>query len=135
MCPEKSRLEDAAEAVADRVVDDGTVMSRLIASQKRQANEFIADVLRMRGLMPLLMKNRNGGSWTPEERAELLTRLRVLSRISPYLLFLLLPGSALLLPIYAWWLDHRRRPRTTLSATSPHSPHSPRPPSPPSPPL
>ena len=65
----------------------------------------------MRGLMPLLMKNRNGGAWTPAEKAELLGQLRTLSRISPYLLFLLLPGSALLLPVYAWWLDHRREPR------------------------
>jgi hypothetical protein len=122
MCAEKSRLEDAAEAVADRVVDDGSVMTRLIASQKRQANEFLADLVRMRGLMPLLMKNRNGGSWTPEERAELLSRLRVLSRISPYLLFLLLPGSALLLPIYAWWLDHRRRPRDSTPVKAPLPP-------------
>jgi len=43
----------------------------------------------------------------------LLAQLRVLSRVSPYLLFLLLPGSALLLPGYAWWLDRRRKPRAT----------------------
>jgi hypothetical protein len=126
MCSERSRVEDAAEAVADRVVDDGSVVRRLIASQKRQASAFVADLVRMRGLMPLLMKNRNGGSWTPEERAELLSRLRALSRISPYLLFLLLPGSALLLPIYAWWLDHRRKPR------NPHNPAPGKPPLPPS---
>ena len=86
-------------------------LSRMMDSQKRQAREFVADLLRMRGLMPLLMKNRNGGAWTPAEKAELLGQLRTLSRISPYLLFLLLPGSALLLPVYAWWLDHRREPR------------------------
>lgn len=90
-------------------------LTRMMASQKRQAGEFVADVLRMRGLMPLLMKNRNGGAWTPAEKAELLAQLRTLSRISPYLLFLLLPGSALLLPVYAWWLDHRREPRLTES--------------------
>jgi len=59
------------------------------------------------------MKHRNGGTWTAEERAQLLVQLRVLSRVSPYLLFLLLPGSALLLPGYAWWLDRRRKPRIT----------------------
>ncbi len=89
------------------------VVSRLINTQKQQAREFVADVLRMRGLMPLLMKHRNGGSWTADEKIELLNQLRILSRISPYLLFLLLPGSALLLPAYAWWLDRRRKPRTT----------------------
>ncbi|MFT3848714.1 MAG: hypothetical protein QM739_08545 [Propionivibrio sp.] len=94
--------------------------SRMVDSQKRQASAFVADVLRMRGLMPLLMKNRNGGAWTAAEKAELLGQLRTLSRISPYLLLLLLPGSTLLLPAYAWWLDHRREPRLTetkISAT------------------
>ena len=87
------------------------VVSRLAASQKRQAREFVADLARMRQLMPLLMKRRNGGSWTAEEKSELLTQMRILSRVSPYLLFLLLPGSAVLLPIYARWLDRRRQPR------------------------
>ncbi len=68
----------------------------------------------MRGLMPLLMKTRNGGHWTTEEKAELLRHLRRLSRLSPYLLFLLLPGSALILPFYAWWLDRRRLRRNAL---------------------
>lgn len=92
-------------------------LSRMVASQKRQASEFVADLVRMRGLMPLLMKNRNGDAWTAAEKAELLGQLRTLSRISPYLLFLLLPGSALLLPAYAWWLDHRREPRRKESKT------------------
>jgi hypothetical protein len=89
----------------------GGVVSRLAATHKRQAGEFVADLLRMRKLMPLLMKRRNGGSWTAEEKSELLTQMRILSRVSPYLLFLLLPGSAVLLPIYARWLDRRRKPR------------------------
>ena len=95
------------------VEDEGKagVVSRLAASQKRQAREFVADLVRMRQLMPLLMKRRNGGSWTAEEKTELLTQMRILSRVSPYLLFLLLPGSAVLLPIYARWLDRRRQPR------------------------
>ncbi len=96
-----------------------SLFSRAINSQKQQAREFVADIVRMRGLMPLLMKNRNGGTWSVAERAELLAQLRILSRVSPYLLFLLLPGSALLLPAYAWWLDHRRRTRTTLPGSGP----------------
>ncbi|MFZ2855290.1 MAG: hypothetical protein WAZ34_14435 [Rhodocyclaceae bacterium] len=97
-------------------VPDETTFQRLLANQKTEARAFLTDVLRMRGLMPLLMKNRNGGAWTSEERTELLAQLRTLSRISPYLLFLMLPGSALLLPAYAWWLDRRRKGRTTLSS-------------------
>ena len=57
------------------------------------------------------MKTRNGGRWTAAERAELLRQLRTLTRVSPYILLLLLPGSAFMLPVYAWWLDRRRRPR------------------------
>ena len=101
---------------------ESDLVSRMVACQKRQAREFLADMLRMRGLMPLLMKHRNGGVWTPEEKAELLTQLRILSRVSPYLLLLLLPGSALLLPGYAWWLDHRRKPR--VNQTKPPLPTS-----------
>jgi hypothetical protein len=109
MRPEESRVESSPER--------DSVVSRMVASQKRQAKVFVADVVRMRGLMPLLMKHRNGGRWTPDEKTELLLQLRILSRISPYLLFLLLPGSALLLPAYAWWLDHRRKPRNVAPAT------------------
>ena len=96
----------------DKLADG--LFSRVVASQKRQAREFVVDLVRMRGLMPLLMRHRNGGTWSPEEKMQLLAQLRVLSRVSPYLLFLLLPGSALLLPGYAWWLDRRRRPRPTV---------------------
>ncbi|MEI7612524.1 MAG: hypothetical protein WCK63_06425 [Betaproteobacteria bacterium] len=102
-------------------VDNDGVFSRMIATQKKEAREFVADLLRMRGLMPLLMKHRNGGSWSTEEKAELLNQLRILSRVSPYLLFLLLPGSALLLPAYAWWLDRRRGARISSTPPPAHS--------------
>lgn len=81
---------------------------QLLSSQRREVRRIITELLAMRGLMPLLMKTRNGGNWTEEERRELLAHLRRLTHLSPYLLFLLLPGSALLLPLYAWWLDRRR---------------------------
>ena len=100
---------------------ENSALGRLLASQKQQAREFVADIVRMRGLMPLLMKHRNGGRWSNEEKTELLFQLRILSRVSPYLLFLLLPGSALLLPIYAWWLDRRRKGRPTQAPTLPVS--------------
>lgn len=86
-------------------------LSRFIDSQKREARHVLRELLAVRGLMPLLMKPRNGSQWSPEEKAELLGQLRRLSRLSPYLLFLLLPGSALLLPAYAWWLDRRKQQR------------------------
>ncbi len=64
-----------------------------------------------RGLLPLLMKHRNGERWSAEEREALMRDLRALSRLSPYLVPLLMPGGVLLLPVLAWWLDRRRRRR------------------------
>ncbi len=84
---------------------------QLFHSQRREVRRVLGELLVLRGLMPLLMKSRNGESWTPQEKAQLLAHLRRLSHLSPYLVLLLMPGSAVLLPAYAWWLDRRRRRR------------------------
>lgn len=81
---------------------------QLLASQRREIQRVLGEVLATRGIMPLLMKARNGGHWTLEEREELLAHLRRMAHLSPYLVVLLLPGSFVLLPLYAWWLDRRR---------------------------
>lgn len=75
---------------------------------EREKKYLMNEILQVRGLMPLLMKPRNKQRWTPEERAELRVHLRRISTISPYLLVLALPGSFLMLPALAWWLDRRR---------------------------
>jgi hypothetical protein len=74
----------------------------------REKRHLLNEVLQVRGLMPLLMKQRNKGRWSLEDRAELRTHLRRLSNLSPYLVVLALPGSFVLLPALAWWLDRRR---------------------------
>ena len=63
----------------------------------------------MRGAWPLLMKQRNGGKWTPEDKDQLRLMLHSASSVSPYLAIWALPGSLLLLPFLAWYLDRRRR--------------------------
>jgi hypothetical protein len=84
---------------------------------EREKRHLLAEILQVRGLMPLLMKQRNRGRWTVEDRAELRDHLRRLSNLSPYLVVLALPGSVLLLPALAWWLDRRRnRSRAARSA-------------------
>lgn len=88
-------------------------LSAFVGAQKRELRHFATELIAVRGIFPLLMKPRNGGQWTVSERNELLLQLRRLSRLSPALIFLLLPGSALLLPAYAWWLDRRRGVRET----------------------
>jgi len=74
----------------------------------REKEYLVNEILQVKGLMPLLMKPRNNQRWTREDRAELRAHLRRLSDISPYLIVLALPGSFLMLPLLAWWLDRRR---------------------------
>ena len=81
---------------------------QMLTSQRRQVRRVLAELVATRGIMPLLMKVRIGGHWTPEEKAELIRHLRRMVRLSPFLIVLLLPGSFFLLPFYAWWLDRRR---------------------------
>lgn len=77
---------------------------------------LLARVLHAPGLMPLLMKQRNGTPWTEPERRTLRNSLWGLRRAAPYLIALALPGGLLLLPALAWWLDRRRGPRTADTA-------------------
>ena len=79
-----------------------------MATQRREARRVIAELMATRGMMPLLMKARNGGQWTPAEKDEVVGHLRRMAHLSPYLIALVMPGSVLLLPVYAWWLDRRR---------------------------
>jgi len=84
---------------------------QIVLSQRREAHRLLAELVATRGIMPLLMKARNGQSWDAAEKAELIAHLRRMAHLSPYLIALLLPGSVLFLPIYAWWLDRRRLKR------------------------
>lgn len=84
------------------------MMRKMLEAQERERKQIVAQAIRVRGLMPLLMKPRNGNHWTRAERAELQEQLRALRKLSPYLLVLALPGSFLMLPMLAWWLDRRR---------------------------
>ncbi len=84
---------------------------QMVSSQRREASRVLAELMETRGVMPLLMKARNGEAWSAAEKAQLLAHLRRVAHLSPYLIALLLPGSVLLLPIYAWWLDRRRLKR------------------------
>ena len=68
-------------------------------------------MVKVRGLMPLLMKPRNGYRWTRSERAELMVQVKAIAYLSPYLVVMILPGSFLALPVLAWWLDRRRHRR------------------------
>jgi hypothetical protein len=84
----------------------------LFATQWVGRHAILAEVTEIRGLMPLLMKQRNGGRWTREEQMTLRRQLRALIHLAPLILiFLLIPGSSLLIPLLAWWLDRRKHGR------------------------
>ena len=85
----------------------------------REKEHLVREILQVRGLMPLLMKPRNGQRWTPEDKSELVTHLRRLSKLSPYLVIGVMPGGFLLLPALAWWLDRRRNRSAARRSTEP----------------
>lgn len=74
----------------------------------REKQFLLGEILQVRGLMPLLMKPRNKQRWSPEDKAELVVHLKRLSKISPYLVVIAMPGGFFMLPALAWWLDRRR---------------------------
>lgn len=86
--------------------------SSMVAGNSREKSRLRMEMAQIRGAIPLLMKQRNGGTWTPEERMQLRLMLRSMSSVSPYLLIWAVPGSMLILPFLAWHLDTRRKHRS-----------------------
>ena len=82
----------------------------------REKQALLSEILQVRGLMPLLMKPRNKQRWTIEDKTELGVHMKRLSRISPYLVVLVMPGGFFMLPALAWWLDRRRNRKRTPAA-------------------
>lgn len=91
-------------------------VQRLLEAQERERQLITAELVKVKGLMPLLMKRRNGGNWSVAERHELIEQLHALAYLSPYLVVLVLPGSFMALPVLAWWLDRRRQRRICRQA-------------------
>ena len=85
----------------------GRLRDALHGPWQRERQRIQAE-LGAQGLLPLLMKSRNGAGWTRDERIQLCHHLRQVASLSPYLFVLLTPGSMILLPVVAWWLDRRR---------------------------
>jgi hypothetical protein len=77
----------------------------------RERRFLVAEMVKTKGLMPVLMKRRNKQQWSPEDRAEIRSHLSRLSKLSPYLVILVMPGGFAMLPVLAWWLDRRRQAR------------------------
>ena len=82
-----------------------------LAGNSREKRRLQDELALIKGAWPLLMKQRRGGKWTPEEQARLKTMVRSASSVSPYLFIWALPGSMVLLPFLAWFLDRQRKHR------------------------
>ena len=76
--------------------------------QNRERLRLSSEMSDVRGLMQLLMKQRNGYRWTEVDRLKIKAKLRRLASLSPYLILFVAPGGFLALPFLAWWLDRRR---------------------------
>ena len=88
-----------------------------LASNKRETRRFRDELAHIKGAWPLLMKERQGGKWTEEDKVRLQGMLRSASSVSPYLAIWALPGSMALVPFLAWYLDRRRRQRGQVSGS------------------
>ncbi len=92
------------------------VFQRFYETMDRERRRMLDEIMEVRGLMPLLMKPRNRQKWTAQERNELRQHLKRLSKVSPYIAVVMLPGGFALLPVLAWWLDRRRVRRAASAA-------------------
>lgn len=86
-------------------------MGKMVDAQNRERRRLLAEMSAARGLIPLLMKHRNGDRWSPQDRQQLKAHMKQLMAVSPYLVVLVAPGGSLMLPALAWWLDRRRQHR------------------------
>ncbi|MFD2298950.1 hypothetical protein QRO11_08705 [Paracidovorax citrulli] len=79
-----------------------------LAGNRREQGRFRQELATMRGSVAWLLRQRRQGRWSAEERERLRGLMRSASSVSPYLLIWAVPGSMLLLPFMAWFIDWRR---------------------------
>ena len=84
-------------------------------AERRQRAVILAHLLEVKGVLPTLMKIRSGSTLDSTETELVRSALLSLRSLCPYLIVLALPGSVLLLPVLAYWLDRRRQRRLTLN--------------------
>ncbi len=97
-----------------------SVYRSLTAYSNREKQFLLGEMVKVKGLMPLLMKPRNKQRWSSEDKAALRVHIKRLSQLSPYLFIVVMPGGFFMLPALAWWLDRRRtRARNAASGSSP----------------
>jgi hypothetical protein len=89
-----------------------------LAGNQREQSRFRKELATMRGSVAWLLRQRRQGRWSAEERERLRGVMRSASSVSPYLLVWAVPGSLLLLPFMAWFIDRRRTARERAAVTA-----------------
>ena len=84
---------------------------RALELAERERKFLLSEMVQVKGLMPVLMKRRNKQRWSEEDIAEIRIQVRRISKLSPYLVVIVMPGGFAMLPVLAWWLDRRRQRR------------------------
>lgn len=82
-----------------------------LAGNSREKNRLQRELATMKGAVVWLVQQRRQGNWSADERARLRDVMRSASSVSPYLFIWVIPGSMLLLPFLAWFLDNQRKRR------------------------
>lgn len=116
MGPRRSGASKPGRATTSPAMSGGPrvptgILRRILEAQRREREVIVAELVQVKGFMPLLMKHRNGSRWSRDERRQLRLQFHALVDLSPYLIVMALPGSVLFLPALAWWLDRRRQRR------------------------
>ena len=84
------------------------MIRQAILLAERQKRYLLAEMVQVKGLLPLLMKPRNRQKWSREDKQELARHMKRMAQLSPYIAVIVLPGGFAMLPVLAWWLDRRR---------------------------
>jgi len=91
----------------------------MLAGNTREKRRLGDELATMKGAWPLLMKQRDGGKWSRADKERLRQMLNSASSVSPYLFVWAIPGSVILLPFLAWYMDKRHRRKAARDGVTP----------------
>lgn len=87
-----------------------------LAGNSREKSRLRREMATMKGSVVWLVQQRRQGNWNAAEREHLRSVMRSASSVSPYLFVWVIPGSMLILPFLAWFMDRQRKRRERRAA-------------------
>lgn len=116
LTPHQLRRLRLKRRLAHRMDNAPEWFSAFLAGNHREKTRLKRELATLKGSVVWLVRQRRQGNWTAHEREHLRCVMRTASSVSPYLLIWVVPGSMLLLPFLAWFIDHRRKGGTPPEA-------------------